>query len=96
MPQSEKDKIIDQLWRLVRPGEFIALQDEKVLTLSVSGECREESLHRVELLCAAIKAMQSPSNCTAIAGDCCPQSPCKSQGDCGFEVRLPEKKGGEE
>jgi len=61
MPQSEKDKIIDQLWRLVRPGEFIALQDEKVLTLSVSGECREESLHRVELLCAAIKAMQSPA-----------------------------------
>ena len=77
MPQSEKARIIDQLWRLVRPGEFIALQDEKVLTLSVSGECREESLHRVELLCAAIKAMQSP---------------CKSQGDCGFEVRLPLQK----
>ena len=61
MPQSEKIKIMDQLWRLVRPGEFIALQDEMILTLSVSGESREKSLHRAELLCAAIKAMQSPA-----------------------------------
>lgn len=61
MPQNEKIRILDQLWRLVHPGEFIALQDGELLTLSVSGESREESLHRVELLCAAIKTIASPA-----------------------------------
>ncbi len=61
MPQSEKVKIFDQLWRLVKLGEFVALQEENFLTLSVSGESREESLHRADLLCAVIRAMRSPA-----------------------------------
>ena len=61
MPQSEKARIIDQLWRLVKLGEFVALQEENFLTLSVSGESREESLHRADLLCAVIRAMRSPA-----------------------------------
>ena len=42
-------------------GEFVALQEENFLTLSVSGESREESLHRADLLCAVIRAMRSPA-----------------------------------
>ena len=76
MPQSEKVKIFDQLWRLVKLGEFVALQEENFLTLSVSGESREESLHRADLLCAVIRAMR-----TAIAGDRSQRSPCEGQGD---------------
>lgn len=37
-----KIKILDQLWRMVKPGE-----------------CREESLHGVELLCATIMAIMN-------------------------------------
>lgn len=59
MPQSEKVKIFDQLWRLVKLGEFVALQEENFLTLSVSGESREESLHRADLLCATIMAIMN-------------------------------------
>jgi len=61
MPQNAEIRILDQLWRLVKPGEFVALQEENFLTLSVSGESREESLHRADLLCAVIRAMRSPA-----------------------------------
>ena len=61
MPQSEKDKIIDQLWRLVNPGKFVALQDGNLLTLSVCGESRTDALHGADLLYAVIRSLHSPA-----------------------------------
>ena len=61
MPQNAKIRILDQLWRLVKPGEFVALQDGNFLTLSVCGESRTDALHGADLLYAAIKSLHSPA-----------------------------------